>query len=324
MQQGVGCNDAGCIKSDLKRMNGAGRLAWSENYIAVDWGTTNRRAWLIDSNGEVAAQFADEMGLMSVPVGGFENAAADIRRKLGSSPMLLAGMVGSDKGWRQAPYVSCPANAKALADNIIWIDSQHTGIIPGVCQSAGQPDVMRGEEVQAIGAAAGGMVWPDVYICHPGTHTKWIRLAQEEIAEFKTMMTGELFNLLRTSSILSAQLQSEVIAGDSFQNGLNDANSGVALSSALFSIRARHLLSQQPSDGASYASGLLIGNDVQAGLAQAKPAEKIAVIGRADLAHLYAVAIRSAGYDCHIIDGDKAFLAGIAAIIQRLNKDDMS
>lgn len=305
-------------------MNGAGRLAWSENYIAVDWGTTNRRAWLIDFNGEVAAQFADDKGLMSVPAGGFENAVAEIRSILGPSPMLLAGMVGSDRGWRQAPYVSCPASAKALADNIIWIDRQHTGIIPGVCQISDQPDVMRGEEVQAIGAVAGGMVSPDMYVCHPGTHTKWIRLEQREISEFKTMMTGELYNLLRKGSLLSAQMLSEVIVGNSFQHGLNDAYSGIEISSALFSIRARHLLSQQPSDGASYASGLLIGNDVHAGLAKARPDEQIAIIGRADLAHLYAVAIKSAGYECHIIDGDRAFLAGIAAIVQNLSKDHMS
>lgn len=305
-------------------MSGAGRLAWSENYIAVDWGTTNRRAWLINSNGQIAAQFADELGLMSVPAGGFEIAAADIRDKLGSWPMLLGGMVGSDKGWRRAPYVSCPASAKALADKIFWVDDHCTGIVPGVCQSAGHPDVMRGEEVQAIGAVAGGMVSPDAYICHPGTHTKWIRLAQEEIAGFKTMMTGELFNLLRINSILSAQMQSEVIAGNSFQDGLNDATSGAALSAALFTVRARHLLSQEQYDGASYASGLLIGSDVQAGLSQVMPVEKIAIIGRADLAHLYAVAIKSAGYECHIIDGDQAFLAGIAAIIQTFNKDGMS
>lgn len=299
-------------------------MAWSGNFIAVDWGTTNRRAWLIDSSDNVAARFADELGLMSVPAGGFDDAAAAIRQKLGPWPMLLAGMVGSDKGWRQAPYVACPVSAKALADDIIWVDDHHTGIIPGVCQSAGHPDVMRGEEVQAIGAVASGLIAPDAYVCHPGTHTKWIRLARGEIAGFTTMMTGELFNLLRTSSILSAQMQSEVIDGDSFRVGLQDAVDGAPVSSALFTVRARHLLSDAPFDGASYASGLLIGSDVQAGLAQARPTEGIAVIGRADLAHLYARAIGFAGHECHIIDGDQAFLAGIAAIIKQLNKDDIS
>ncbi len=299
-------------------------MVWGQNYIAVDWGTTNRRAWLINSNGNIAAQFADGLGLMSVPIGGFENAATDIRQKLGYWPMLLGGMVGSDKGWRPTPYVHCPADSKALADEIIWVDDHFTGIIPGICQSAGHADVMRGEELQAIGAATRGLVPPDAYVCHPGTHTKWIRLKQGKIAGFRTTMTGELFNILRNNSMLSAQMQSDVTDGDSFRSGLKEGMSGGTLLAALFTVRARHLLSQEPSDGTSYASGLLIGSDVHAGLSQAIPGEKIAIIGRADLAHLYAIALKSAGYESHIIDGDQAFLSGIASIIQKFTKDDMS
>jgi len=238
--------------------------------------------------------------------------------------MLLAGMVGSDKGWQQAPYVDCPASAKLLADNIVWIDDNHTGIVPGVCQIAGHPDVMRGEEVQAIGAVKGGFVSPDAYICHPGTHAKWIRLVQGGIAGFTTMMTGELFHLLRTGSILSPQMQSEAVDGVSFRAGLEAAFSGASLSSALFSVRAQYLLSKTPCDGASYASGLLIGSDVRDGLAQASPGEDIALIGRADLTRLYALAIESAGHEYHLIDGDRAFLAGIAAMIPYLGKERVS
>lgn len=299
-------------------------MVWNDKYIAVDWGTTNRRAWLVDGYGNVAAQFADDLGLMAVRAGGFEAAAAEIRQKLGPWPMLLAGMVGSDKGWRQAPYVDCPASPKMLADNIVWLTDNHTGIVPGVCQYSGHPDVMRGEEVQAIGAVKGGLVAPDAYICHPGTHAKWIRLDQGDIVGFTTMMTGELFNLLRTGSILSPQMQSEAVDGDPFRAGLNAALNGTSLSSALFTVRAQYLLSNAPGDGASYASGLLIGSDVREGLAQASSSEDIALIGRADLTRLYALAIESAGHRCQLIDGDRAFLAGIAAIIPYLEKDRVS
>ncbi|MFN4358492.1 2-dehydro-3-deoxygalactonokinase [Sphingopyxis alaskensis] len=299
-------------------------MDWNEKYIAVDWGTTNRRAWLVDPGGNVSARFADNLGLMAVPPGGFEAAAADIRQQLGPWPMLLAGMVGSDQGWQQAPYVACPASAKMLADNIVWIDDNRSGIVPGVCQTSGHPDVMRGEEVQAIGAVNGSLVSPDAYICHPGTHAKWIRLERGQIAGFTTMMTGELFNLLRTGSILSPQMQSEAVDGDPFRAGLDAAFSGASLSSALFTVRAQYLLSNRPGDGASYASGLLIGSDVRAGLAQASPGEEIALIGRADLTRLYALAIESAGHGYRLIDGDRAFLAGIAAIVPYLEKERIS
>lgn len=289
-------------------------MTWRGNYIAVDWGTTNRRAWLVNGTGDVLSEFADDLGLTSVPENGFERAIADIREKLGHWPMLLAGMVGSDRGWRNVPYLSCPTDLKALGQGVMWIDPQFTGIVPGVCQIEGHADVMRGEEVQASGALAGGFVLPDALICHPGTHTKWIRLEGGRIAEFRTMMTGEIFDLLRNHSLLAAQMQTEVSDNASFQAGLDQALGDAPLLSALFAIRAQHLLLSDAVEGASFASGLLIGNDVQSGLASADRREKIAVVGRSDLCQLYAKAIAHAGYQSEIIDGDKAFLAGIGSI----------
>ena len=78
-------------------------MSWRDGYIAVDWGTTNRRAYLIGADGHLADEFADDLGLMAVPPGGFDAAAAQIRERLGDRPMLLAGMVGSNRGWREAP-----------------------------------------------------------------------------------------------------------------------------------------------------------------------------------------------------------------------------
>lgn len=303
-----GCPDIGMERAEV---------TWRKNYIAVDWGTTNRRAWLVDGAGNVADKFADDLGLTKVPENGFEQAAADIRLKLGPWPMLLAGMVGSNKGWRNVPYLPCPVDTEMLARGVMWIEPRHTGIVPGVSQLEGHADVMRGEEVQALGALAAGLVAPDVLICHPGTHTKWIRLRGGRIAEFRTMMTGEMFDLLRHESLLAAQMQSDVTDNASFQAGLEKAVAGAPLLSALFSIRAQHLLLPGATDGASFASGLLIGNDVQAGLSWAETGEKIAVMGRDDLCQLYAKAIAQAGFDSIIIAGEEAFLAGIRAITQQ-------
>ena len=95
---------------------------------------------------------------------------------------------------------------------------------------------------------------------------------------------------------------------------MDKALDGAPLLSALFTIRAQHLLLSDAVEGASFASGLLIGSDVQAGLALADRHEKIAVVGRTDLCQLYAKAITHAGYHSDVIDGDKAFLAGIGSI----------
>ena len=85
------------------------RMHWAEGFIAADWGTTNRRAYLIDATGKCVDEFEDDKGIMSVAEGGFEAAVAEIRELLGDRPLLLAGMVGSNRGWVEAPYAPCPA-----------------------------------------------------------------------------------------------------------------------------------------------------------------------------------------------------------------------
>ena len=294
-------------------------MSWREGYIAVDWGTTNRRAYLIDASGSLADEFADDLGLMAVPKGGFDAAAAQIRERLGDRPMLLAGMVGSNRGWREAPYAPAPAGNEDLAQAILWIEPGRTGIVPGVSQTgATGADVMRGEEVQVLGAAAAGHVPPDALICHPGTHAKWIVTEGGRIASFRTMMTGELFSLLTKHSILAEQLKDEVHVNASFERGVAEALAGAELLSALFGIRARHVLGEEEGEPADYASGLLIGCDVRAGLAMNRGGGPVALIGRADLCALYAAALAQAGQATTQLDGADAFLAGIKVLTEML------
>lgn len=289
---------------------------WDENYIAVDWGTTNRRAWLLNRDGHVVDSLEDSLGLMSIAPDGFDDAVAQIRNTLGAHPMLLAGMVGSDRGWRKAGYVTCPANASDLARDILWTEPMHTGIVPGVCQIAGHADVMRGEEVQIFGAQLLSGFSGAASLCLPGTHTKWVQCDDGKINKFHTAMTGEIFQLLKTKSILAPQMEGNVVDGPAFQAGLNAANNDRGLLSNLFNVRASHLLNQSPVADASYASGLLIGSDVRAALKQSIPGTAVTLIGRRDLCDLYASALNAFGEKCHIIDGADAFRAGITHIIQ--------
>src|SRR5437870_4164239 len=105
-------------------------MGWRDGYIAVDWGTTNRRAYALNRAGEAEASVEDGLGIMKVAEGGFEAAVAGLRRQLGDRPMLLAGMIGSNRGWREARYVPCPADAAAIARNILWIEPGRLGIVP--------------------------------------------------------------------------------------------------------------------------------------------------------------------------------------------------
>lgn len=295
-------------------------MRWVDGFIAVDWGTTNRRAYLIDSRGRKTAEFEDSQGILAIAPGGFPNAIAEIRKKLEDKPLLLAGMIGSNRGWREAPYLACPAGIDDLAKGLVRV-SQREAIVPGVSYlGEGRADVMRGEEVQLLGAVVAGLVEPDGLICHPGTHNKWAVLHERRIHSFRTVMTGELFSLLKEHSILSDLLQGTVGVNDAFLEGASYAIDHEALPAELFAVRARVLLGQaKKEDAASYTSGLLIGADVRAGL-QDPAGAQVVIIGRPELTRLYAAAIATTKRPTKELDGERCFLAGIHEIAKRIDE----
>ena len=293
-------------------------MRWADGFIAVDWGTTNRRAYLIDSGGKEAGEFEDGKGILSVPEGGFPAAIAEIREKLGDKPLLLAGMVGSNRGWKDAPYVPCPAGIDGLARKLVWA-GEREAIVPGVSYVGDdRADVMRGEEVQVLGAVAAGLVDSNALVCHPGTHNKWTVLHKAAIHSFRTVMTGELFSLLKEHSILADLLKGPVEDNDVFKGAARHAIFNESLPAELFSIRASVLLGEmKKEDAASYASGLLIGTDVRIGLAVPTGAQ-VVVMGRPELTRLYSAALAEAKREAVELDGEQCFLAGIHEIAKRI------
>jgi len=282
----------------------------SQRFLAIDWGTTNRRIFLIEE-GRVARTERDDQGVTAVE--DFDAAVADIRARFGDLPMLLAGMVGSNIGWRLAPYVPAPAGIEELAANLLRIDAR-TAIIPGVSTIAcGRPDVMRGEEVQLLGAVLAGLVPADALLAQPGTHCKWAKLTAGRIADFTTAMTGELFALLRSHGLLAAQLQGEIAVNAAFLAGVEEAKRRDLLGS-LFGIRAAKMLgTRADEDMAAFASGLLIGSDVAARL-EAWQQGPVHILAGPELGALYLSAVEAHGRTAYLVDSHTAFVAGIRAI----------
>ncbi len=291
-------------------------MGWAETFIAVDWGTTNRRAWRI-AGGNVEEEFEDGRGVLAIEGDTFPAAVAEIRERLGKHPLLLAGMVGSNRGWAEAPYVPCPAGLDDLVGRLCWPEPGRTAIVPGL-SSADPPDVMRGEEVQIFGAIGAGLTPKNGLVCHPGTHNKWVHVEDGRIARFRTVMTGEMFSLLKEHSILSDLLAADAVTVDEpFRDGVRRGLAGEALTAELFAVRAGVLLGARcKEDAGDYVSGLLIGADIAFGAGGA--AQKILVMGRAELTRLYAAGLEIAGLRSRQIDGEAAFIAGIQAIAGRL------
>ena len=153
--------------------------------VALDWGTTALRAYLLGDDGAVLDSRASPAGIMKLPRGRLRRRrstkpAAGGSQTIPALPVIAAGMVGSAQGWVEAPYVETPADASALVNGIVEVTAANGAtvhIVPGVLQAGAMPNVMRGEETQIVGALAGdaalGHEPHGALIGLPGTHAKW-------------------------------------------------------------------------------------------------------------------------------------------------------
>lgn len=281
-------------------------------FVAVDWGTTNCRVFHVDGDGKVIDRRVDDRGIMAVT--DFAGEVASLRALAGDVPLLLAGMVGSNRGWIEVPYVAAPAGAGAIAAGLAR-PLPGVVIVPGIMVAdPARPDVMRGEEVQVLGALALGQIG-DGLLCHPGTHSKWIELETGQIMRFRTVMTGDILAALKARSILSDLLVHEPAADEIFVAGVDHALEAPDLNAELFSVRARVVTGQMTlPDAASRISGLLIGADVRIGLGRVR-ADVVSLIGTPGLCERFALALQRAGREAIVLDGEAAFVAGARAIM---------
>lgn len=284
-------------------------------FTAVDWGTSNRRIFRIGGDGSLLESRADDRGIL-----GHRDFAGEIqtlRTAAAGAPLLLAGMIGSNRGWVEAPYAPAPAGLAEIAGGVIR-PADGVAVVPGVVLAdPTRPDVMRGEEVQILGALALGLIG-DGLVCHPGTHTKWIEVEAGQIVRFRTVMTGDIFAALKARSILSDLLQHEPASGAAFLAGVDHALDTPDLTAELFSVRARVVTGQMTAaDAAGRISGLLIGTDVRIGLGRGR-ADVVPLIGDAELCARFALALARAGRETVVIDGEAAFVAGAKAIMARI------
>ena len=278
--------------------------------IGVDWGTTSFRAYRIQG-GAVAARHAGPHGILSVPPGGF----ADVLRAAiqpwldeGERHVLMAGMVGSRQGWQEAPYLPCPAGATELAAALVPVPFHDAQVllVPGLVVPGDPPEVMRGEEVQVVGALAGS--GGDAVACLPGSHSKWVRANGGRITGFTTHMTGEAFAAVRDHTILSRLLQSGAPPDPAaFARGVTRSGDPGGLLHHLFGVRTLGLFGKLPAAAAeSYLSGLLIGHEVRAAAAAGMTNRPVHLIGEPALCALYAQAVALCGGASRSAPGDSA------------------
>lgn len=294
----------------------------SAHFLALDWGTTNLRAWIATADGTPLVRRDFALGVSALAPGeAARRFATEVRPALQAEqlPALLCGMIGSTLGWTAVPYADCPATFEALQRSLFPVDEK-VWIVPGLRTERADgsgPDVMRGEETQLFGWAMRDPARQrgEHLLCHPGTHAKWARLIDNRIDGFVTAMTGELFAILRQHSAL--RVTDAVENETAFDQGLEAAGDGGALASRLFTARSRVVGGSMNSAWAeSYLSGLLIGAEVAAtpALLGVDSPGPVAIIGEPALCQRYARAMAHRGIQAHVHDGEAAVLAGLAAL----------
>ena len=275
--------------------------------IGLDWGTSSLRAFLMRDGRVVDTRHADD-GMQRLAGGGaaaFEHAFAAITAPwLGAWPALpvvACGMVGSAQGWREVPYAPSPADAAAIARHATTLATAagtRVLIAPGVLHEPpdGPPDVMRGEETQVVGELQREAAWSRAAcLVMPGTHSKWVQVRDGRIEAFATYMTGELFALLRTQSILGRLMAPDATPPDdaapspAFLRGVEQARERHGeLLHTLFSARTLGLTNRLSREQtADYLSGLLIGSELVAALAQSPPEVPLVLVGEPALCRRY-------------------------------------
>ena len=301
--------------------------------VFVDWGSTNFRAYLVELRCQIEGNarpklcvldsVANGRGVLTIGQGQFadvlEETLAPWSLPAGTL-VLLAGMAGSQLGWCETPYMPTPVGIDQLSHGFLSVPSRfdwHIEFVPGIRydgQRFDSQDVMRGEEVQALGSEIENGI-----VCLPGTHSKWLTLSQGEVASFKTFMTGELYQLLTAHSSLQSVTSELGFVPQAFNDGLSKKGH---LSKELFGVRAKVLTGHMDLvDGASYLSGLLIGQefdcflDQQAQLNLIGSAGRLYIVSEGVLLNRYQQACEYFELDYQLVDAEQCFIHGMYQLV---------
>ncbi len=293
-------------------------------YIAVDWGSSNFRAWLIGSGNHILSAIETDQGLRSLKSSQFESYLYDTIKdwNLNNLPIIMCGMVGSRTGWQEVPYIDFFDMMQKLPFSFHKVHNSKNMdayIISGCALFKGHYDVMRGEETQAYGFLSQNLDYTG-FLCFPGTHSKWIECKEGKLLNFYSFLTGELFHILSSHSLLSPMLDN-IWDEKYFEKGLKQSlEKPEYFSQSLFSIRAEKLLNSEETIKAyPYLSGLVMGLEFKAMLASLK-GKNITFIGNPKLTETYNKAATLLKIETQQYDATEATLKGIYHMMQQSSR----
>jgi 2-dehydro-3-deoxygalactonokinase len=299
------------------------------NFISCDWGTSSFRICLVScSSLEIIHAYKSEKGIGQIYQGLTEAQRDDPRLRekayfevikkgiesleemagvsLSGTLVICSGMATSSIGLIELPFTPIPfsTDGRGLGMEFLPADSSFANPIVLLSGIKHSHDLMRGEETQLVGVLhqLANFEGNGIFV-FPGTHSKHIRVMEQEVVDFTTYMTGELFALMSKQSILQSNLRP---GGDlledsqraSFLEGVRDSGNSNLLSQ-FFQIRIAHLLhGRDPKLNFLYLSGLLIGAELQA-LVTKK--EEVFLCASGELHHSYALAMENLSISTKVV-----------------------
>ena len=239
-------------------------MSESNVLLGIDWRPSSRRAYVLNSAGELLRRHEDEIGTAQAG-GDFEGELQDLLQllQLKQADVVMSGAVGGRGGWRETPHLPTSHALTELPATLLELRTRLPGlrcrIVPGYesVDVHGLPDVLRGEETLVLGAMR--LIGPNGWFLLPGMHSKWVKVDQGRIVEFFTFVTGELYALLTRHGSLAELAREDDAAPEAFAAGLQAGRYG-RLSHTAFCCEALVVTGSMPAGhAASYLSGLTIG-----------------------------------------------------------------
>jgi len=311
-----------------------------QHFIAVDWGTSHLRAYLClaEANKPLTVlEQGNNVGVKKI-ITDFETTLMDSvapwAARFGQLPILMIGQIVSSIGWKETQYLACPISPTEVisAGTRFNCQGHQVTIYPGLrCQLHNHlHDSMRGEEFHLLGwlAMAPQHLQGRHLVCLPGTHTKWVLIEDGKVVLFKTALTGELYDLLSSNSVLIQEKVSDLeFDFDAFIQGADFSLSSATdnFTHGLYSVRSKQLFEGYTTKQAhAYLSGLLIGCDVRAAKHatewQLTQLSSVAIIGPPHLSLCFAKALNFCNINTTLWDVTEATLAGFNMVYQQAIK----
>ncbi len=265
--------------------------------LTVDGGTTNTRAALWTTEGELLDRCGASVGVRDTAMDGGDNSrlCQAVRDCLAGlverggigwdqvKAILASGMITSNVGLTEIPHLPAPAGVDELARGAVAVDLPQAApmpihFIPGVKNTASaidldnfeSMDMMRGEEVEAVALIQRCRAGRPMLLVLPGSHSKFVGVnAQGQITGCLTSITGELLSVITNDTILADAVERSFVDEAHYNREMMllgyETARRVGLGRACFSGRVMKLFAGQDHFAvANYLLGCVLENDLKA------------------------------------------------------------